>query len=266
VSNDKPRRDGKRRRDVESDARSRTHEIALWARPQPPRRQARYTRDEIAATAVRVADAEGIDAVSMRRVAAELGAGTMTLYHYVSTKDDLLTLVFDAVVAENLVPPEELPKGWRDGLTAIATRTRSAFRRHPWIFGIVDQPTLGPNGVRHFEQSLEVASRARADFAGQLDIVTAVDEYVFGFCFRERETLRYLSVPADAFEREFAYVFDMMKEYGQGFLSSRIARDGRAELLAQFRKHLLDDDRFERNLGRLLDGIERDLRRRRPRT
>jgi len=236
------------------------HDIGLWSRPQPPRRQPRYSREEIAPTALRIADAEGIDAVSMRRVAAELGAGTMTLYHYVSTKDDLLALVSDAVVAENVVPAEELPAGWREALIAIAWRTRRAFQRHPWIFGIVDEPTLGPNGVRHFEQSLEVASRAGVDFAAQLDIVTAVDEYVFGYCLRERETVRWTGVPADAFGREFAYVFDLIDDDGRGFLSALVEREGRAHLLAQFRAHLLDDDRFERNLRRLLDGIERDLR------
>ena len=60
---------------------------------QPGTRQPRFTRDAIASVAVRIADTEGLDALSMRRLAAELGAGTMTLYHYVHTKDELLALV-----------------------------------------------------------------------------------------------------------------------------------------------------------------------------
>ena len=65
---------------------------------------------------MRIADAEGFDALSMRRLAAELDAGTMTLYHYVRTKDELLTLVVDAVMGEVVVPADErLPDDWRDG-------------------------------------------------------------------------------------------------------------------------------------------------------
>ena len=65
--------------------------VPIWARPQPGSRRPRYRRDQIAAEALEIADADGIDAVSMRRVAAELDAGTMTLYHYVRTKDELIT-------------------------------------------------------------------------------------------------------------------------------------------------------------------------------
>jgi AcrR family transcriptional regulator len=263
VSNDKSRRAERLARQIEADVRRLHQEVSVWARPQPPRRQPRYTREEIAATALRIADAEGIDAVSMRRVAAELGAGTMTLYHYVSTKDDLLALVSDAVIGENLVPAEELPDDWREALSAIARRTRAACRRHPWIFGIVDDPSIGPNGVRHVEQCLEVASRAGIDFVSQLDVVTAVDEYVFGFCLREREGLRYTAAPPEDFEQGLSYVFDMINPTEHRYLSSFIATHGRGELVAQFRAHLLDDDRFERNLARLLDGIERDLHHRR---
>jgi hypothetical protein len=97
--------------------------------------------------------------------------------------------------------------------------------------------------------------------AAQFDIVTAVDEYVFGYCLREREGLRYTAMPPDEFEQGLAYVFDMINPTDHRYLSSVIAAHGRAELAAQFRSHLLDEDRFERNLARLLDGIERDLRR-----
>ena len=67
----------------------------------------------------------------MRRLAAELGAGTMTLYHYVHSKDDLIALMEDAIMGELLVPDGQLPTDWRQALTAIAHRTRATFRRHP---------------------------------------------------------------------------------------------------------------------------------------
>ena len=93
---------------------------------------------------MRVADTEGIDAVSMRRVASELGAGTMTLYHYVRTKEDLLALMDDAMMAELLVPESELPKDWREALTAIAHRTRNTFSRHRWALLGLREPMPGP--------------------------------------------------------------------------------------------------------------------------
>src|SRR4029453_12428834 len=87
------------------------------AGPAPP--AARFSRRELAQTAIRLVDAEGLDALSMRRLAAELGAGTMTLYHYVRTKDELLTLIFDEVMKE-VVVHEELPTDWREAITLIA--------------------------------------------------------------------------------------------------------------------------------------------------
>ena len=91
----------------------------------------------------------------MRRIAAELGAGTMTLYHYVRTKDELLTLVSDAVMGEVVVPDDErCPTNWRDAIVMLAERSRAALQRHPWILDITDDPAIGPNSVRHFDQSL----------------------------------------------------------------------------------------------------------------
>ena len=71
----------------------------IWLREEPRGRRASHTRAEIARAAVEIADGEGFDAVSMRRVARQLGAGTMTLYHYVRNKDELITLMADEVMA-----------------------------------------------------------------------------------------------------------------------------------------------------------------------
>ena len=86
----------------------------IWARPEPGARRARFTREQIAEAALAVADKDGFDAVSMRRVASELGAGTMTLYHYVQTKDELVALMDNAIMGELLVPDDELSTDWRE--------------------------------------------------------------------------------------------------------------------------------------------------------
>ena len=76
----------------------------IWTRPEPGTRRPKFTRDQIASTALAIADTEGFAAVSMRRIAAELGAGTMTLYYYVRTKDELVALMDDAIMGEVLDP------------------------------------------------------------------------------------------------------------------------------------------------------------------
>ena len=94
------------------------------------RTKARLSRQKIAAVALAIADQEGFEAVSMRRVAEELKVGTMSLYYYVKTKDDLIRAMDDALMGEALLP--SLPKGWRRALLAIAKRTHAIFIRHPW--------------------------------------------------------------------------------------------------------------------------------------
>src|ERR1700749_1700255 len=87
----------------------------IWVRPAPGQRKPTLSRERIAATALQIADAEGFEAVSMRRIASELGAGTMTLYHYVKTKDELIALVGDTIMGELVIGADELPDGWRAG-------------------------------------------------------------------------------------------------------------------------------------------------------
>ncbi len=166
---------------------ARLESVELWMRDEPGQRQARFTRSELAQTAIRIVDAEGLDALSMRRLAAELGAGTMTLYHYVRTKDELLTLVSDEVMAEVLLPEGyELPSDWREAIVVVALRSRDAMRRHPWVFDLSGDLGLGPNSVKHMDQTLQAVDGIEAPLATKLDVVVAIDGYVFGYCLQER--------------------------------------------------------------------------------
>lgn len=114
--------------------------------PSPSR-----TRAEITSAAVAIADAEGIEALSMRRVAKELGTGTASLHRYLASKDDLLDLMLDAVAAEGGGPPA--PSGdWRSDLRGLAHRSQAAFPRHPWMTSLAaGRPSLGPNIPRSIE-------------------------------------------------------------------------------------------------------------------
>src|ERR1700735_4486633 len=109
---------------------------SIWLRPERSAvgRPAQWSRAEITQVALRVADAEGLDAVSMRRVAAELGTGAASLYRYVETRDDLLDRMTDAVGSEYERPE---PDGdWLAGLVAVGEQSRAILRRHPWLTGL----------------------------------------------------------------------------------------------------------------------------------
>jgi AcrR family transcriptional regulator len=228
--------------------------LDVWTRREPGARRASLRREEIAAAAVALADAEGVEAVSMRRIASELGVGTMTLYHYVKTKEELMTLVTDLVMGEVVVPPDEaLPDDWRDALTVVAQRSKAAFDRHPWMLDVVDEPGLGPNSVRHFDQSLAAVSGLGQPFAVRLDVVRAVDEYVFGFAVMNRNAA---PVAAPGVKDEmFAYVSGLLATGDYPQLQAMVADAGMEGAWAQLADHAADTGRFERNLRRLLDGI-----------
>jgi AcrR family transcriptional regulator len=230
--------------------------LDMWTRSQPGRRQPRFSRDDIAKVALGIADTEGLDAVSMRRVASELGAGTMTLYHYVRTKDELLALVFDAIMGEVVVPANEpLPHDWRDAITVIARRSRDALRKHAWMLDIADEPAVGPNAVRHFDQTLQAVASVPGSLTDKLDVLTVVDEYVFGFCTHERSSFHDVDDDTEMIE----YVKELVATGEYPTLEALMDEHGLEQLWTQVEAHAHDDTRFDRNLTRLLDGIERAL-------
>src|SRR6201996_5375916 len=94
------------------------------------RQNTNLSRETIAAAALEIADKEGFAAVSMRRIAQDLNVGTMSLYYYVKTKDDLMAVMDDALMGEALLPA--LPKPWKRAIAEIATKTHAIYLRHPW--------------------------------------------------------------------------------------------------------------------------------------
>lgn len=153
--------------------------------PVPPRRaRPAVTRAEIVAAGLAIADSEGLDAVSMRRVAQDLGVGTMTLYSHVRAKDELLDLMSDEVMAE-VVVPGELPGDWRDALRALARRTADALIRHPWMAGLRGRSLrIGPNALRHVEQSIAAVEGLGLEPKVAGAFLACVDDYAIGFAVR----------------------------------------------------------------------------------
>ena len=234
---------------------ARLESVELWMRDAPGQRQARFTRSELAQTAIRIVDADGLDALSMRRLASELGAGTMTLYHYVRTKDELLTLVTDEVMAEVLLPEGyELPSDWQEAILVVASRSRDAMRRHPWVFDLNGELSLGPNSVKHMDQTLQAVDGIQAPLATKLDVVVAIDGYVFGYCLQER---RWTS--GDQRHVASGYVAELVRTGEFPQLQRYLDELGLDALWQAFEDDTADGGRFERNLRRFIRGIEMDL-------
>jgi len=228
----------------------------VWLREEPCSRSPGHSRAQIVAVAVELADSEGFEAVSMRRVAQELGAGTMTLYHYVANKDELVTLMVDAVMGELLIPAGELPAEWRPAMAAIAKRSREALRNHRWMLDRLGDGRPGPNGMRHFEQSLEAMAGAGISARATFEAIVLVDEYVFGFAIREAQ---------ESAEHERGWAPGVREFFQRELDSGEFPRvrdllgddaDSATERVAEV---FFAAGRFERGLERLLDGIEAGL-------
>jgi|ERR1700722_6759309 AcrR family transcriptional regulator len=141
------------------------------------------SREKIASAALAIADLEGFSAVSMRRVAQDLNVGTMSLYHYVKTKDDLIAVMDDALMGEALL--SSIPEDWQHALVEIATRTHAVFIRHPWALSAMLTAPPGLNAMRHMEQCLQALAKTRMTSEQKLTLLALVDDFVFGHALRE---------------------------------------------------------------------------------
>jgi len=229
----------------------------IWAQPAPGERKPRFTREQIAEVAIAIADKDGFEAVSMRRIADELGAATMTLYHYVRTKDDLLALMDDAIMASVLVPAASLPTDWRAALQLIAMQSYRAFMRHPWALEALRGARFGPNGFRHFEQSLAAVANAPFDLQHRFDALGIVDDYVFGHVFRLAEAMQQREL-ADGKPLKSTIKFaEQMMATGDFPHVEALLGDGDSHgAWAKISRFLNDAGRFLRGLDVILDGLE----------
>jgi AcrR family transcriptional regulator len=241
---------------------------SIWTRPEPGARSPRFSREQLAAKAMEIADAEGIEAVSMRRVASELGAGTMTLYHYVANKQELLELMDDAMMGELLVDPERLEGGWRESLKAIAHASIETWQRHPWIQEVASgTPSLGPNGIRHMDQSFQAVADTGLPREHRLEIVSQVDDYIAGYIQREQALVATPDSASweeqwDQFVGPFsAYLEEQLEGGDYRYLREFLGEDDLATVVREIVQNSEPMDRFERGLERLLDGVELEIKR-----
>ncbi|MBE8518643.1 TetR/AcrR family transcriptional regulator [Amycolatopsis sp. H6(2020)] len=222
-------------------------EELVWAKERrSPRRQAPSV-EQIVRTAIAIADAEGLAAVSMRRVATDLGSGTASLYRYVASRDELLDLMIDEVKGAEHT---ELTGDWRADLTSVAHQVRATLLRHPWLGGAVPgRPALGTNSLRRHEAALAAAAPLSDDITFAAAAVDVVLAYVFG------------TVTQELAELQAQHRSGMTKEQWQASVGPYIRDVIASGKYPQFTRRVVEgeewsaEETFEFGLGCVLDGV-----------
>lgn len=234
----------------------RTLEL-LWDMGRRPGRGPKpgLTLDQIVEAAVQVADTDGLEAVSMRRVATELGIGTMSLYRYVPGKDELLDLMLDRG-RQTGDDPGALGTDWRKALEALARKSLALYRRHPWLLRVNrSRPVLGPSTVDGMEK---VISRIKPTGLSDRELVSAVimiDSYVTGAArsqlYTQEAECRTGLTDAEFWAAQAPFLEEAMAS-GRYPVMASLSGDSFG----------LGFDHFEFGLQRILDGLEAIVERR----
>jgi AcrR family transcriptional regulator len=241
-------------------SRAKKHDL-IWLRPEPNDRRPRFNREQITAAVLKIADREGFEALTMKRIADELDCGIMTLYYYVRTKADLVALMHDAILAEILLP--QLPDGWREAVSAIARRTRDVLLAHPWSVASLNGAQFGPNAMRHVEQSLAALDALDLDTAEKLAFWGIVDDYVFGSVLRTVESLTHAAAAEDNPTLLADAVTFGRQQLATGQFPRLAALDRKQPVLKQVKRDKKSSQpmaaalsiQFERGLKAILDGL-----------
>jgi AcrR family transcriptional regulator len=183
----------------------------IWSRQRSaaPARET-LSREQIVKTAMEVLDGEGVGGLSMRKLAARLGAGATSLYWHVPTKDDLIDLLIDQIWAEIDVPEPELA-GWRSGALLFGHSLRSAVLRHPWLPEVMyTRPSIGPNAMGLGERGLVLFGAAGFGTPHEVDLAMgSVMSYVLGTVSAEVATREMVRKSGRS---EEAWVSEMLEQ------------------------------------------------------
>ncbi len=159
-------------------------------RTQPPAagrpgRPARLSREQVLRTALSLADAHGLEALTMRSIGQQLRAEAMSLYRHVENKEDVLDGMVDLVFGEIEVPI--LEPDWRAAMRQRAISARAVLRRHPWAIGLMESRRRpGPTNLSHHDAVLGILRRAAFSSALATHAYNLVDSYIYGFALQER--------------------------------------------------------------------------------
>jgi AcrR family transcriptional regulator len=220
-------------------------EAVIWMRPEHAKaghgRPAERSRAELTAAAIGIADREGLAALSMRRVAAELGTGPATLYRYVANRGDLLDLMANAVASEYELAPAS--GDWIADLVGLGRQARSIMLRHPWLPAVViSTPVIGPRAVDLLEHVLDVLSEHPAGAAAKLEAFALLMAVTATYVQHE------LSITAAAQQRQGAYLRHVAEAGGHPRIAALLVEAASAPDAAR-------PDQFAAMLARVLSGL-----------
>ncbi|MER6623121.1 MULTISPECIES: TetR/AcrR family transcriptional regulator [unclassified Streptomyces] len=230
---------------------ARTLDLLWDTGPRPSRGpKPGLTLDRIVETAVEVADRDGLGALSMRRIATELGTGTMSLYRYVPGKAELLDLMLDRVQRPSENPADLGDGGWRAALEALGRATLALYRRHPWLMEVnQSRPILGPSALDGMEKVLTRIKPMGLSDPELLSAIVMIDGYVVGAA----RTQLY----QEQAERSSGLTDAQFWEAQRPVLEKAML-SGRYPVLAGLSEDTFGSgfDHFEFGLQRILDGLE----------
>jgi AcrR family transcriptional regulator len=226
----------------------------IWDRPERAARgpAPSLSREQITTAAVTLADSRGIEAVSMRALAVELGVGAASLYRYVSRKDELIDLMVDAVM--ETAPRFAAGRDWRADLRAYARGLRTMTLRHPWMaVQGPSRPSLGPNSARRFEQVLGAIDGLGLDIDQMLVMIETLDAFIRGRTLAElseQEAIRRSGLSREQWMQTRVPYLERLIASGRYPLLTRVLFDARATHNPDRLQH-----DFDQGLERVLDGL-----------
>lgn len=236
---------------------SADEQVSIWMRPERtersgPGRRPGYSREQVTRVAIQVADAEGLEAATMRRIACEMGTGAMSLYRYVPSRDDLVDLMIDAVLGEMELP--ERPSGdWRADLSLVAHEARATGLRHPWQVALASRrPSFGPQQLRVYEFALGALDGFGLEIDEITSLVAMVNDYTHSAVRREigwSEEARRTGMDTGRWMREYVgpYVAQVV-ESGKYPMFNRSVLEARVP-------HMPPEAGFQHGLDRVLNGV-----------
>jgi AcrR family transcriptional regulator len=208
--------------------------------------RARLNRDRVLRAAVALADAGGIESLTMRKLGVELGVEAMSLYNHVANKGDLLDGMIDIVFGEIDLTTRETD--WRTAMRRRAISARGALSRHPWAIGRMEsRATPGPATLRHHDAVIGMLRGAGFSIAMAAHAYSALDSYIYGFALQEP------SLPFDTADDTAKVAQAIMARFSSGQYP---------HLTEMAVEHVLQPgydygNEFEFGLDLILDGLER---------